>query len=265
MGVPGNASPLLLTSAAGAAAGYQISRSVRFNSSDSTSLSKNFGSAGNRKTWTWAGWVKKNRSTHPEAVFSANNYATGIFINDTYGPGEIVIDFATGTTSGTRTFRYTSAVFRDFSSWYHIVAAVDTTQAVNSDRMKLYVNGVQQALDNAAVGTWPVLNAEGHINSTVEHAIGYRRFTSDYRFNGYLADIHFIDGQALDPTSFGEFDTNGVWQPIEYTGSFGTNGFHLPFSDNSTAAALGTDTSGTGTRGLLTTSASLLVQATTAS
>jgi hypothetical protein len=164
-------------------------------------LSKNFGSAGNRKTWTWAGWVKKNQSTNSEAVFSAKTYATGIYINDTGGPGEIAIDFSTGTTSGTRTLRYTSAVFRDFSSWYHIVAAVDTTQAVNSDRMKLYVNGVQQALDNAAVGTWPVLNAEGHINSTVEHAIGYRRNTSDYRFNGYLADIHFIDGQALDPTS----------------------------------------------------------------
>jgi hypothetical protein len=231
---------------AGGAGGYEISRSVRFNSSDSTSLSKNFGSAGNRKTWTWAGWVKKNQSTNSEAVFSAKTYATGIYINDTGGPGEIAIDFSTGTTSGTRTLRYTSAVFRDFSSWYHIVAAVDTTQAVNSDRMKLYVNGVQQALDNAAVGTWPVLNAEGHINSTVEHAIGYRRNTSDYRFNGYLADIHFIDGQALDPTSFGEFDTNGVWQPIEYAGTFGTNGFHLPFSDNSTAAALGTDTSSNG-------------------
>jgi hypothetical protein len=166
--------------------------------------------------------VKKNQSTNSEAVFSANNYATGIYINDTYGPGEIVIDFSTGTTSGTRTLRYTSAVFRDFSSWYHIVVAVDTTQAVDSDRMKLYVNGVQQALDNAAVGTWPVLNAEGHINSTVEHVIGYRRFTSDYRFNGYLADIHFIDGQALDPSDFGEFDTNGVWQPIEYAGTYGT-------------------------------------------
>jgi hypothetical protein len=67
-----------------------------------------------------------------------------------------------------------------------------------------------------------------------------------YYFNGYLADIHFIDGQALDPTSFGEFDTNGVWQPIAYSGSYGTNGFHLPFSDNSTAAALGTDTSSNG-------------------
>jgi hypothetical protein len=67
-----------------------------------------------------------------------------------------------------------------------------------------------------------------------------------FNFNGYLADIHFIDGQALDPSSFGEFDTNGVWQPIAYAGSYGTNGFHLPFSDNSTAAALGTDTSGNG-------------------
>jgi hypothetical protein len=71
----------------------------------------------------------------------------------------------------------------------------------------------------------------------------YRRY-----FSGYLADIHFLDGQALDPTSFGEFDTNGVWQPIAYASglTYGTNGFHLPFSDNSTAAALGTDTSGNG-------------------
>jgi hypothetical protein len=69
--------------------------------------------------------------------------------------------------------------------------------------------------------------------------------TGYYKFDGYLADIHFIDGQALDPTSFGEFDTNGVWQPIDASGlTYGTNGFHLPFSDNSTAAALGTDTSG---------------------
>jgi hypothetical protein len=66
-------------------------------------------------------------------------------------------------------------------------------------------------------------------------------------YSGYLADIHFIDGQALDPSSFGEFDTNGVWQPIDASGlTYGTNGFHLPFSDNSTAAALGTDTSSNG-------------------
>jgi hypothetical protein len=73
-----------------------------------------------------------------------------------------------------------------------------------------------------------------------------KRFTFSFWIKRYLADIHFIDGQALDPSSFGEFDTNGVWQPIAYAGSYGTNGFHLPFSDNSTAAALGTDTSGSG-------------------
>jgi hypothetical protein len=80
----------------------------------------------------------------------------------------------------------------------------------------------------------------------IERSLRFNSSDSAYLSNGLLADIHFIDGQALDPSSFGEFDTNGVWQPIAYAGSYGTNGFHLPFSDNSTAAALGTDTSGNG-------------------
>jgi hypothetical protein len=95
--------------------------------------------------------------------------------------------------------------------------------------------------------TDPSLNYDGYINNTGSHSIGRTGLLNALYLDAYLADIHFIDGQALDPTSFGEFDTNGVWQPIDASGlTYGTNGFHLPFSNNSTAAALGTDTSSNG-------------------
>jgi hypothetical protein len=139
----------------------------------------------------------------------------------------------------------TTAVYRDFSAWMHVVFALDTSQATANSRMRLYVNGVE--VTTFTNRTNPSLNDEYGVNSTVAHQIGFNSVAGGYYFNGYLADIHFIDGQALDPSSFGEFDTNGVWQPIDASGlTYGTNGFRLPFSDNSTAAALGTDTSGNG-------------------
>jgi hypothetical protein len=137
-----------------------------------------------------------------------------------------------------------NAVFRDYSAWYHFVFVLDTTQATASNRFKFYVNNVLQTLTQRSgySSAYPAQNAEPSINTTNLHEIGRS-------FNGYLADIHFIDGQALDPTSFGEFDaTTGVWVPIEYTGSYGTNGGQLKFEDNSsnTATTLGKDTSGNG-------------------
>ena len=222
---------------AGGAAGYQIERSLRFNAPDSAYLSRTPGSAGNRKTWTWAGWVKRSVLTVRQAVFAghtgvAGNFNTIEFFNDD------LAFFYGGLGSGPRT----TAVFRDASAWMHVCVALDTTQATASNRVKIYVNGIQQTI---ATGTYPTQNADLQINAASQHDIGMDG-GYDY-FSGFLADIHFIDGQALDPTSFGEFDTNGVWQPIDASGlTFGTNGFHLPFSDNSTAAALGTDTSGNG-------------------
>jgi hypothetical protein len=136
---------------------------------------------------------------------------------------------------------WTSAVFRDYSAWCHIVLAFDTTQGTDANRVKLYVNGVLQNLS----GTWPALNTDYPINNAVPTYLG-----ADGAFsycNGCLADIHFIDGQALDPTSFGEFSaTTGVWMPKAYTGTYGTNGFRLTFADNSaaTATTLGKDAAG---------------------
>jgi hypothetical protein len=241
MTIPGSANPLLLASAA-AAGGYTIERSVRFNSSDSAYLSRTPSTAGNRKTWTWAGWVKRAALGTRQIFFGAR-----VSGSTPYG----MLTWTTGNAlsyeefiGGSGIARDTVAVFRDPSAWYHVVFIYDTTQADSLNRIKVYVNGVQQTF-NAWSGTPPTQNYDGVVNSTILHVHGINPGYGE-GYNGYLADVHFIDGQALDPTSFGEFDDNGIWQPIAYSGTYGTNGFHLPFSDNSTAAALGTDTSGAG-------------------
>ena len=219
--------------------GYEIERSLRFNSSDSAYLSKNFGSAGNRKTWTWAGWVKLGKLGSTQRVFKAADTYLSYFSTT----GTLYTNLRSAATNY---FIHYANVYRDPSAWYHIVLAVDTTQAIAANRQKLYVNGVQATAPGGLGQNYPPQNEDTGVNSTSnQHQIAGDPVDSLY-FNGYLADIHFIDGQALDPSSFGEFDTNGVWQPKAYSGSYGTNGFYLPFSDNSTVAALGTDTSGNG-------------------
>jgi hypothetical protein len=150
--------------------------------------------------------------------------------------GDNLIDVL-ASTGGRAT---TTATYRDPSAWYHIVVSLDASNATQANRCLIYVNGVQQAL-----GAATFTDTEYSVNLAVEHQIGTYN-TTGRLLDGYLADIHFIDGQALDPSSFTEFDDNGVLQPIAYEGTYGTNGFYLPFSDNSTAAALGTDTSGNG-------------------
>jgi hypothetical protein len=138
----------------------------------------------------------------------------------------------------------TVSVFRDPCAWYAFQIVFDTTQATAANRIRVYVNGVQVT---SFSGSSPSQNSIGSWNNTNLHTIG-RNGSNPQSFDGYLADIHFIDGQALTPSSFGEFDTNGIWQPKAYTGTYGTNGFKLDFADNSsnTATTLGKDTSGNG-------------------
>jgi hypothetical protein len=232
--IPGSANPLLLATTAGAG-GYEIERSLRFNTADSAHLSRTPSVAGNRKTWTWAGWVKKSQVTSGGDFFFIDGSSTPgeYFICNWYSEGLAITDYQYYY------FRLADVNYylRDPSAWYHIVIALDSTAATEASRLSVYING--NLISSAATKPTAVaLNQEFGVNRASLHQIG--------RFNGLLADIHFIDSQALTPSAFGEFDTNGVWQPIEYTGTFGTNGFHLPFSDNSTAAALGTDTSSNG-------------------
>ena len=216
--------------------GYEIARSLRFNSADSAYLSRTPGSAGNRKTWTWAGWIKGLVDADNPVVFACTTGTT----DNTYLRFRS-IDGAFHLVAYNTYFRSTSAVYRDPSAWYHVVWAIDTTQATAANRVKLYVNGVEVTAFSASSN--PTQNADLGINQAAAHAIGSNSGGGAH-LSGYLADIHFIDGQALDPSSFGEFDTNGVWQPKAYTGSYGTNGFHLDFADNSSAAALGYDAAG---------------------
>jgi len=214
--------------------GYRIERSLRFNSADSAYLNRTPASAGNRKTWTWSGWVKIGKLSVNRVLFSAGTTSTylRIFSGDTIGYG----------VSGVGNFESTGKL-RDPSAWYHIVYKVDTTAA--SNRVTIYVNNSVFFQTDAGYS----LNADTTVNSAVVHAVGRDTESNIFYNDGYLAEVHFIDGQALTPSSFGEFNSDtGVWQPIKYAGTYGTNGFYLNFSDNSgtTSTTLGKDSSGNG-------------------
>jgi len=211
--------------------GYQISRSLRFNSADSAYLNRTPASAGNRKTYTISVWCKRASTEGTGTILNARSGSpwAGLFFSTGDGVGNNPsLQFT--VTAGTAPGVYTNAVFRDVSAWYHIVVAVDTTQATDSNRVKIYINSVLQQLTS---GNYPTLNQDTQINSTIAHEIGNpSAYSNDSNF--YLTEYNFIDGQALTPSSFGETNAQtGVWQPKAYSGSYGTNGFYLNFSDNS--------------------------------
>ena len=158
----------------------------------------------------------------------------------------IKINFEPKTSSTTDARFYTSSKFRD-NSWYHFVLKIDSTQGTASDRMAFYINGVQDNEDSAVVGTtYPSQNLEfkwGENSSS--HVIG-RRTHSGYEGNSnfQVADVHYVSGYAYEPTAFGYFDSQtGIWRPKKYTGSYGSAGWHLDFSDNSSTTTLGYDKS----------------------
>jgi hypothetical protein len=225
-----------------AAGGYAIERSLRFNSADSAYLNRTPASAGNRKTFTYAAWIKRAKPGATQTFFmSAQDDSNVTRIRFESDDTLRVHHYVGNSLVG---YRQTTQVFRDPSAWYHIVWAADTTSGTGADRLRLYVNGSR--ITQFASTTDPSQNADLFINSTNQHKIS-SELVGNY-VDGYLADIHFIDGQALDPTSFGEFDDNGIWQPKAFAGSYGTQGWHLDFADNSsnTATTLGKDTSPNG-------------------
>jgi hypothetical protein len=241
MSIPGSGSPLLLaTTAAAADAGYVIPKSLRFNSDDSAYLTKNFSTAGNQQTWTWSAWIKRTKFGTNARLFDA--YTSQI---DT---GYTLMGFNTFDqlfiTGWNTVWKVTSQVFRDPSAFFHLVVAFDVTESTGSDRIKFYVNGTQ--ITDFSTNASPAQNTNHAVNGAYEHSIGlYSPGASQY-FDGLMADIQFVDGQALAPTDFGETrSSDGVWVPKEYEGTYGTNGFHLNFSDSSTNEALGFDSAPT--------------------
>ena len=229
---------------ASGASGYNIDRSVRFRASASAYLNRTFVAGGNQKTWTWSGWVKRGLfNSAGQVLFRSPNTdpSTGFRFSGTTvsdPSNDCIRLFFNNAASGDLV---TTQVFRDPSAWYHLIISVDTTQATASDRAKIYVNGVQ--ITSFSTASYPSQNYDTQINAATTHLIG--AWGGQEYFDGYLAEVNFIDGQALTPASFGETNAlTGVWQPAPYTGTYGTNGFYLKFTDNSTAAALGTDFSG---------------------
>ena len=204
----------------------------------STYLSRTPGSAGNRKTWTLSGWYKRSANA-ADYFLSAGQWSVSqlsqiIFEGDDYLN---VAFYSSGSVL--EGHLETNRKFRDPAAWYHIVIAMDTTQAVAADRLKIYVNGVQET--SFKTETYPAEDYEPSINNNVVQNIG-RREGSGF-FNGVMAHVHFIDGLAYAPTVFGETDsTSGIW--IAKSGpsvTYGTNGYFLKFQD---AAAYGDDSSG---------------------
>jgi hypothetical protein len=206
------------------------SKSLRFRSSASAYLNRTPTVAGNQKTWTWSGWVKRGTLGTTQYLFGAY---TGVLDDQ----GLFSFSFSSANniyiSAATLDWRTTTAVYRDPAAWYHIVVAFDTTQSNAANRIKLYVNGAQVT----AFGTTnnPVQNTEYAVNSSQVHRSGRSPYSSGY-FDGEMAEVNFVDGLALDPTMFGAYSTYGQWLPISYAGYQGANGFYLPFN-------VGTDTS----------------------
>ena len=247
--------PVLNNALAGAAgsggdAGFQIKRSLRFDhAGDAAYLERTYG-GGNRQVWTWSGWVKRSGTGW---LFVSGSDNEAIYFNG----GTLVCSRYSGSFSY---YLETEASFEDNSAWYHICVVHNHQESTSSERVKVFVNGVRETQFKAGA-SYPGPNAEYETNdNNAKCRVG--RY-----LNGYLAEVHFLDGQT--PTintddslgtitgvanreylgDFGEFDENSVWQPKEYTGSYGTlpgqpNGFYLKFANASTSATLGEDSSG---------------------
>jgi len=229
------------------ATGYNLTKSLRFRASASAYLNRTPASTGNKLTWTYSAWVKYSVSdlgTYNQAIFWSTGSSTVAGVSFEQSPNTPHRMYVYNGGSNIET----TQLFRDPSAWYHIVIAIDNTQATASNRTKLYVNGVQ--VTSFVNNGYPAQNADSGVNDTTEHDIGKQTGQSRY-FDGYITEVNFVDGQALTPSSFGETDTiTGVWKPKRYTGTYGTNGFYLPFTDVATTsgsnAGLGKDFSGNG-------------------
>jgi len=236
--------PLILpgnVASATASTGYDVDNSLRWNDGDSPYMSRANGTPTNADQWTFSIWVKRGALGSEQKLIavegdSLNNDAISFDSSDQlrwYGI----------TSSSTYMDVKTNRVFRDPSAWMHLCFIYDSGQVTDSDRAKIYVNGTQET--SLATSTYPDQNKDSYINTASKTTIiGRQSWAASGFFDGYMAEVTFCDGQALAPTSFGEFDSDSptIFKPIDVSGlTFGTNGFYLDFeaSDN-----LGNDANG---------------------
>jgi hypothetical protein len=233
------------------ATGYLLQQSLRLRKSVLGYLSKTPPVTGSQTTWTMSMWVKLGTisdSTSP-ALFS-NFVASPTYTNEYFGVfyTDSLQIYGRNSSLTTILSLTTSQVLRDPSAWYHLVFVADTTQATTANRFKLYINGIQVTAFSSA--TYPAQNTALSWNQNRIQYIGIQynnsggNLANTQPFDGYLSEVNFIDGQALTANSFGEFNSYGVWSPKKYTGTYGTNGYYLPFSDKTSTTTLGYDFSG---------------------
>jgi len=235
---------------------YEIGNSLKLDSANSEYLYIHRDASGsdwNRLLWTASMWVKhmptESSSTSPkERMFGAADAQSDFDIRFRGQP----IGFRNNSdVDGVAELR-TSALYRDYSAWYHIVAVWDTANGTAGNRMRLYVNG--EEVTDFSTDTQPSQNEKSiwgkkndGTDGNVAHTIGaYYNASTGFAqgFNGYMAEVHWVEGQALAASDFGEYDSDtGIWIPKEYEGSYGTNGFYLDFSNS---GSLGADASGNG-------------------
>jgi hypothetical protein len=235
--------PLILSGASAVAPAYTIDQSIRFNNTGSNSTSHYFSrtpsSAGNQKTWTLSWWMKVGSGSDRRSLFSRRSGSAGAqafrmrILEDSLSNGARM-DFYMGQGSSVDTQTY-SYLFRDPAAWYHCVVTFDTTNVLVEERFKFTVNGVRL---HETVGTYRTLDYNTNYvwNSASEHNIGRQPYDNDNWYDGYMAEIVFIDGTAHDATSFAEYNSSNIWIPKninDQSFTFGTNGFYLTGQDAS--------------------------------
>ena len=235
--------PLILSgnvASATADAGYTVDNSCRFDSGSSAYMNKTPASDGNRRTWTISFWIKRGVLSGYHKAFSffddANNNTQFSFEDSN------IIRLFNMTSGAVDLDLRTNQLFRDPSAWYHIVVAVDSTQATDTNRVKIFCNGSQ--ITSFSTETYFDQNTDTFANFDGAAMNIASKDGSNYFVDGYMAEVVMIDGQQLTPSSFGEFDEDSptIWKPIDVSGlTFGTNGFYLDFEDS---ADLGADVSG---------------------
>lgn len=219
---------------------YEIAKSLRFRANASAYLSRTFSTTGNQKTWTWSGWVKRG-------ALGTRQFITMSGVNP--NPSQVwQVEFNANDklefyNSTINFYRTSTRVFRDPAAPLHLVFCADTNNATAQNRFRCWINGEE-------ITAWDVnstisLGYDFAYNGAYLHGIGAYTYSPSNYLDGYLSEINFIDGQALGPESFGQVNTEtGQWIPKKYTGSYGTNGFYLPFNDGTNPTELTKDRSG---------------------
>ena len=220
------------------ATGYEIDQSLRFNDDDNTQLERTFTSAGDRKKWTWSAWIKRGNIATNMTLFSAKANTGNIWLAGVDGIMRVEHYNGAGGYDFRRDF---DGYHRDASAWYHFIIVYDSAQGSEVNRIKFYRNGEAVGVDTTANAM--TQNFQSAFNSNETHWLGAINHGLDY--DGCMAEVNFVDGQALTPSDFGETGDYGEWKPIAYSGSYGTNGFYLNFAGGGIMSATGGNSTAT--------------------